>query len=110
MKKFTGEGFIPSAEILALGEFQWSEVQISKNQIDGISENQIELRFFNGKSESLRYNEENVARTCAELYAVGFSNIREYETIKIVFVQIDPINSENIAMSEYPFQVADLID
>ncbi len=110
INKMTGEGFLPSTELLALGQFARTEINISKNTINGKKENTIELRLYNGKSEDVIYNEENTARKCAELYAEGFSKIAEYEIIKILFIQTDPFNPENVAISEYIFQVNDFLE
>ncbi len=109
MNKIAGEGFIPSSEIISLGEFSNAEVVVSKNYINGKRENQIELRLYDGKSENLLYNEENLARKCVEVYANGFSKIGDYDTIKILFIQTDPQNPENFAMSEYLFLVEDFL-
>jgi hypothetical protein len=107
--KMAGEGYFPSPEILALGEFEGAEVLVSKIIENGENESTIELKFHNGKSPSLRYSEENTARKCAELYAQGYSKINDYKTIKISFIQTDPFNSENFAVSEYSFEVKDLL-
>lgn len=107
--KMAGEGYFPSPEILALGEFEGAEVAVSKIIDNGENESTIELKFHNGKSPALRYSEENTARKCAELYARGYSKINEYKTIKISFIQTDPFNSENFAISEYSFEVKDLL-
>lgn len=108
--KITGEGYIPSAEIMALGEFERAEVNVSQEYINGENQGTIDLRFFNGKSAEIRFSEENVARKCAELYAQGYSKIEDYKTIKITFVQTDPVNAENYAISEYTFEVKDLLN
>lgn len=107
--KIAGEGYIPSAEILALGEFESVEVNVSQEYTDGESQGTIELRLFNGKSPEMRMSEENVARKCAELYAQDYSKIEDYKTIKISFIQTDPFNAENYAISEYSFEVKDLL-
>jgi len=108
--KMAGEGYFPSNEIIALGEFEGAEVQVSKIYADGQNESTIELRLHNGKSQALRFSEENVARRCAELYAEGYSKINDYKTIKISFIQTDPFNAENFAVSEYSFEVRDLLN
>jgi hypothetical protein len=108
--KMAGEGYFPSNEIIALGEFEGAEVQVSKIYADGQNESTIELRLHNGKTPALRFSEENVARRCAELYAEGYSKINDYKTIKISFIQTDPFNAENFAVSEYSFEVRDLLN
>lgn len=108
--KMAGEGYFPSQEILALGEFEGAEVIVSKINKNGENENNLELRLHNGKSQTLRLSEENTARKCAEIYAKGYSKINEYKTIKISFIQTDPFNPENFAVSEYSFEVKDLLN
>jgi hypothetical protein len=108
--KMAGEGYFPSNEILALGEFEGAEVQVSKIYADGQNESTIEIRLHNGKSPELRFSEENIARKCAELYTLGYSKIKDYKTIKISFIQTDPYNIENFAVSEYSFDVGDLLN
>jgi hypothetical protein len=108
--KMAGEGYFPSPEILALGEFEGAEVMVSKIIQNGENNSTLELRLHNGKSPALRYSEENTARKCAELYAQGYSKINDYETIKISFIQTDPFNTENFAVSEYSFEVKDLLN
>jgi tRNA G10 N-methylase Trm11 len=107
--KIVGEGYIPSAEIMALGEFESVEVNVSQEYINGENQGTIDLRLFNGKSAEMRLSEENVARKCAELYSQGYSKIEDYKTIKISFIQTDPFNTENYAISEYTFEVKDLL-
>jgi hypothetical protein len=108
--KMAGEGYFPSPEILALGEFEGAEVMVSKIIQNGENNSTLELRLHNGKSPALRYSEDNTARKCAELYAQGYSKINDYETIKISFIQTDPFNTENFAVSEYSFEVKDLLN
>ncbi|MCL6259752.1 hypothetical protein M3O96_11680 [Aquiflexum sp. TKW24L] len=107
--KIAGEGYIPSNEIMALGEFESVEVNVSQIYADGEDQSTIELRLFNGKSPEMRVREDNVARKCAELYAQGYSKIEDYKIIKISFIQTDPFNAENYAISEYTFEVKDLL-
>lgn len=107
--KIAGEGYIPSAEIMALGEFESVEVNVSQEYINGENQGTIDLRLFNGKSAEMRFSEENVARKCAELYSQGYSKIEDYKTIKISFIQTDPFNAENYAISEYTFEIKDLL-
>jgi len=108
--KMMGEGYLPSPEIIELGAFEKAEVNISKTTSDGENENFIEIRLFDGKSEALAFNEENTARRCAEIYAEGYSKIKDFETIKILFVQSDPFNQENLAMTTYIFRVQDFLE
>ncbi|PSL05832.1 hypothetical protein CLV48_103347 [Cecembia rubra] len=110
MNKLAGDGYFPSAEILALGEFEQVEINMSKSHLDGQTTSQVELRLINGKGHSMHQSEENLARKCAELYAEGYSKIMEYDEVKIVFIQTDPFNPNNMAMSEYIFRVEDLIN
>ncbi len=107
--RMAGEGYFPSPEILTLGEFEGAEVMVSKIIVNEENESTIELRLHNGKSASLKISEENTARKCAELYAIGYSKINDYKTIKISFIQTDPFNTENFAVSEYSFEVKDLL-
>jgi tRNA G10 N-methylase Trm11 len=108
--KIAGEGYIPSAEIMALGEFESVEVNVSQSYTDGENQSTIDLRLFNGKSPEMRMSEENVARKVAELYSQGYSKIEDYKTIKISFIQTDPFNAENYAITEYTFEVKDLLN
>jgi hypothetical protein len=108
--KMMGEGLMPSPEIMELGAFERAEVKISKTSADGEKENFIEIRLFDGKSEALAFNEENTARSCAEMYAKGYSKIGDFDTINILFVQSDPFNQENMAMTTYNFRVADILE
>lgn len=108
--KMAGEGYFPSQEILTLGEFEGAEVLVSKINNNGENESTLELRLHNGKSQALRLSEENTARKCAEIYAAGYSKINDYKTIKISFIQTDPFNSDNFAVSEYHFDVKDLLN
>lgn len=109
MEKMAGVGYFPSPEILALGNFERVEVSMSKQHLDGETQAEIELRLINGKGPDMHYSEENLARKCAELYAKEYSKIYEYQTIRIVFIQTDPFQPDNMAMSEYSFQVEDLL-
>lgn len=108
--KMAGEGHFPSQEILALGEFEGAEVLVSKIINNGENESTLELRLHNGKSPAMRLSEENTARKCAELYAMGYSKISDYKTLNISFIQTDPFNTENFAVSEYSFEVKDLLN
>lgn len=108
--KMMGEGVMPSPEIMELGAFERAEVKISKTTADGEKENFIEIQLFNGKSEALAFNEENTARRCAEIYAKGYSKIEDFDAINILFLQSDPFNQENVAMTTYIFRVHDFLE
>ncbi|MCH7413522.1 hypothetical protein MM213_08505 [Belliella sp. R4-6] len=110
MNKMMGEGFFPSSEILALGEFESSEVNVKKETVNGESSGLIEIRLYNGKSEAFVRNQESVARECAALYVEGFSKVSDYQNIIIYFVQTDPMNMENVAINEYQFEIKDFLD
>ncbi|RPA69900.1 hypothetical protein EF405_01005 [Cyclobacteriaceae bacterium YHN15] len=109
MNKLVGEGYFPSTEILALGDFESVEVNMAKSIQNGESKAVVELSLINGKGEELRYNQENLARKCAIIYAHGYSKIDNYNTVKIKFIQTDPFNPDNLAISEYSFEVEDLM-
>lgn len=107
MDNFIGEGFLPSDEIIALGDFQRTEVNLQQHTENGEAAGTIELKLYNGKSEALRFNEEGTARKCAEIYVEGFSKIRDYQKIVIYLIQTDPFNPDNIAITDYVFDVKD---
>jgi hypothetical protein len=109
MNKIAGEGYFPSREILALGDFESVEVNMTQNYNNGESNAEVELSLINGKGHELQFNQENLARKCAILYAHGYSKIEDYNTVKIKFIQTDPFNPDNLAMSEYSFEVEDLL-
>ncbi|MFD2201534.1 hypothetical protein [Shivajiella indica] len=109
MNKLAGEGYFPSNEILALGEFESVQVNMATFVENGESKAEVELSLINGRGEELRYNQENLARKCAILYAHGYSKIEDYNTVKIKFIQTDPFNPDNLAISEYSFEVEDLL-
>lgn len=110
MNKMMGDGFFPSSEILALGEFESTEVNVKSETVNGESSGLIEIKLYNGKSEAFLRNQESVARECAELYVKGFSKIADYQNIIIYFVQTDPMNMENVAINEYQFEVKDFLE
>lgn len=109
MDNFIGDGFLPSDEIVALGAFQRTEVNLQQKTENGEAAGTIELKLYNGNSEALRFNEEGTARKCAELYAEGFSKIEDYQKIMIYLIQTDPFNPDNIAITEYVFEVKDFL-
>jgi hypothetical protein len=110
MQQLAGEGYLPSAEILAIGAFEGAEVAMSQAFEEGTSQSFIELRLYNGKSRQLLLDEENTARKCAEMYVSTFSKSKKYEEIKIILLFQDPANSENYTLREYVFPISDLID
>jgi len=109
MNKMVGEGYFPSAEIIALGNFERVEVSMQKSIQNGESNNEVELRLINGRGPQLHVGEEILARKVAELYTEEYSKIKEYDFVNIIFIQTDPYNPDNLAMSEYSFRVEDLI-
>jgi hypothetical protein len=109
MNKLAGEGYFPSNEILALGDFESVEVNMTQSYQNGESMAEVELSLINGKGNELQFNQENLARKCAILYAHGYSKIEDYKTVKIKFIQTDPFNPDNLAISEYSFEVEDLL-
>lgn len=109
MNKLAGDGYFPSQEILALGDFEGVEVNMQKRVEDGKNFNEVELKLINGKGPQMHQGEELLARHVAELYAKDYSKIQEYDVVKIIFIQTDPYNPDNLAITEYSFQVNDLI-
>jgi len=104
MEAMMGEGFMPSEEIRALGNF--NEMNVSLQQSSG-SGSTIILKLGNGDPLLLSNQREILARRCAEIYLREFEKGSEYDIILVQFVQTDPQNPENIAMEEYEFQVSD---
>lgn len=107
MENLMGEGFIPSEEIRALGEFQAMSVNLSQSTVDDSTQSTIFLKLENGNPAILNYQTDNLARKCAELYLRGFEKSSDYQIITVQFIQSDPTNPENIAMQEYTFDIAD---
>jgi hypothetical protein len=107
MENVLGDGFMPSEELRALGKFQSTSVNLSASTQDGVEESTIFLRLENGDPKLLAERRELLARQCAELYLRDFEKAAEYAQITIQFVQTDPSDSENMAMEEYSFAVAD---
>ncbi|MFC3879144.1 hypothetical protein ACFOSV_03100 [Algoriphagus namhaensis] len=107
MESMLGEGFIPSEEIRQLGEFQNVSVNLSQNKSEGLTESTIFLKLENGDPVLLGNQPEVLARKCAELYIRDFEKSADYDIITVQFIQIDPMNSENIAMQEHTFQIED---
>ena len=104
MEAMVGEGFMPSEEIRALGEFEKMNVELSTSSEFGST---IFLKLGNGNPKILSSQREILARKCAELYLKDFENAKEYDQIMVQFIQTDPQNPENVAMEEYEFQVSD---
>jgi hypothetical protein len=92
-----------------LGGFEHVEVAVNHTMVDGEDQSTIELKLYNGRSQEFLENEANIARKCAELYAANYSRISEFKTIDILFIKIDPLNAENYTISEYNFEVNDLL-
>ncbi|MBN7810192.1 hypothetical protein J0A68_04435 [Algoriphagus sp. H41] len=107
METMMGEGFMPSDEIRALGNFQGMSVNLSQSTTDGETESTIFLQLQNGDPVALGRQPEVLARRCAELYLRDYEKSKEYEKITVQFLQSDPSNPENVAMQEYTFDVKD---
>lgn len=107
MENLMGEGFMPSEEIRALGEFQGMSVNLSQSTIDDSTESTIFLKLENGDPAILAYQPEILARKCAEIYLRDFEKSDNYQIVTVQFIQTDPSNPENIAMQEYTFEIAD---
>jgi hypothetical protein len=107
MEGFLGEGFMPSEEIIGLGKFESSSVNLSKSTEGDTEESMIFLKLQNGDPQLMAEKRDQLARTCAELYLRDFKNAKEYTKITVQFVQTDPYNPENISMEEYTFEVSD---
>lgn len=107
MESMLGEGFLPSEEIRKLGEFQNVSVNLSQTKNGEESESTIFLKLENGDPLLLGNQPEVLARTCAELYLRDFEKSAQYEIITVQFVQVDPMNPENVAMQEHTFQTSD---
>lgn len=106
MEAMMGEGFIPSEEVRALGNFQGMNVSLSKSSGEPST---IFLKLENGDPTLLAGSRDILARKCAELYLRDFENAKDYEQITVQFFQTDPQNPENIAMEEYIFEVKDFV-
>lgn len=107
--KIAGEGYFPSPELIALGEFEGVDVAVKQSWVNGENESSIELKLYNGRSPDLLTNEANLARKCAEMYAANYSKINDFKTLHILFVRTDPMVVENYAVAEYNFEVKDLL-
>lgn len=103
MESLMGEGFFPSDEIRALGDFQGISVNISQTDESA----QIFLKLENGDPKILADQSEILARKCAEVYLRDFKNAQDYDKIIVQFLQTNPLQPENFALEEHEFQVAD---
>ena len=102
-----GEGFMPSEEIRALGNFQGMNVNLSQTNTDEGSESTIFLKLENGDPFLLGDQPDLLARKCAELYIRDFEKSDDYDLITVQFIQSDPMNPDNFAMKEYTFNTID---
>jgi hypothetical protein len=107
MESMMGEGFIPSEEIRALGNFQNMSVNLNTNKSEDTVESTIFLKLENGDPLILGNQPEVLARKCAEIYLRDFENSSNYKQITVQFLQVDPTNPENFAMQEYTFDTSD---
>lgn len=105
-QKLVGEGYFPSDEILAIGDFEGVEVHVTTAKDDQGTKKEIQLWLHNGKHPKV--NEENVARKVAEIYAEDYSKISQYQTLTLRFIQSDPFVPDNYQMTEYHFDINDL--
>lgn len=107
IERLLGEGFMPSEEIIRLGKFESSSVNISKSTEGDKEESIIFLRLENGDPKIMAEKRELLARNCAELYLRDFEKAADYEKITIQFVQTDSYNPENVSIEEYTFATQD---
>lgn len=107
IERLLGEGFMPSEEIIRLGKFESSSVNISKSTEGDKEESIIFLRLENGDPKIMAEKRELLARNCAELYLRDFEKAADYEKITIQFVQTDSYNPENVSIEEYTFATED---
>jgi hypothetical protein len=107
MESMMGEGFLPSEEIRALGDFQGMSVALNSSTVEDHTESTIFLKLENGDPVKLGNQPEILARKCAEIYLRDFENSDNYRQITVQFIQTDPSNPENIAMQEYTFETKD---
>jgi hypothetical protein len=106
MEKMVGDGFVPSDEIRALGDFQGTSVNLKRTNDESI----IILKLENGDPKLLGEYPEVLARKCAEIYLRDFENSENYEKIVVQFIQTDPFNPDNFAMQEHEFQTKDFLE
>lgn len=107
MESMMGEGFLPSEEIRAMGDFQGMSVSLNSSTVDDHTESTIYLKLENGDPVKLGNQPEVLARNCAEIYLHDFENSENYRQITVQFIQSDPMNPENMAMQEYTFDTQD---
>jgi hypothetical protein len=107
MESLLGDGFMPSEEIQALGNFEGMSVNLSTSSQEGVQESIIFLRLENGDPKIMAEQREQLARNCAELYLRDFEKAADYSKITIQFVQTDPYNPENVSLEEYTFDTQD---
>ncbi|MBN7815026.1 hypothetical protein [Algoriphagus pacificus] len=107
MESMMGEGFMPSEEIRALGDFRGMSVALNSSTVDDHTESTIFLKLENGDPVKLGNQPEILARKCAEIYLADFENSENYREITVQFIQTDPNNPENMAMQEYTFETKD---
>ncbi|MFC3415959.1 hypothetical protein [Algoriphagus hitonicola] len=103
MDMMVGDGFLPSQELIALGDFQHVSVSIQKTNDQG----EVFLKLENGDPTLIGDRPEVLARKCAEIYLRDFENAADYQQITVQFLQSDPQNSDNFAMQEYSFEISD---
>ena len=107
MESMMGEGFMPSEEIRALGDFRGMSVSLNSSKAENHVESTIFLKLENGDPVKIGSQPEILARKCAEIYLHDFENSENYRQITVQFIQSDPNNPENIAMQEYTFETKD---
>ncbi len=107
MEAVMGEGFMPSEEIRALGEFEGMSVNLSQSTADGETESTIFLKLENGNPMAIGSQPEVLARKCAGIYLRDFEKSIDYQKITVQFLQSDPSDPQNIAMQDYTFDVKD---
>ena len=107
MENLLGDGFLPSEEIQALGNFEGMSVNLSTSSQEGVQESIIFLRLENGDPKIMAEQREQLARNCAKLYLRDFEKAADYKKITIQFVQTDPYNPENVSLEEYTFDTQD---
>jgi hypothetical protein len=107
MEGLLGDGFLPSEEIRALGNFEGMSVNLSSSTQEGVQESIIFLKLENGDPKIMSEQRELLARNCAERYLRDFEKAGDYDKITIQFIQTDSYNPENVSMEEYTFDTQD---
>jgi hypothetical protein len=105
MEHVLGDGFFPSDEIRALGDFQSVSVNLHRTNEGSV----IILKLENGDPKLLADYPDLLARKCADIYLRDFKNSSNYEKIIVRFVQTDVFNPDNYRMQEYEFQTKDFL-